>query len=118
MRTWLIIGSVCAVLAGSSAPARPHDVHDIFDVRGALTKVDVVNRAIEVDTIDSKTKTVRSQLFFVDRKARIRKGGTRLDLAALQPGQRVTCTIERRHPEGREDLERLTVLQIRLDVRS
>lgn len=106
------------VLASTPSKAHPHDEPEAFQVKGTLTKVDVVNGIIEVDTVDNRTKTPRNLLFFVDRNMEIRNGKARVQLAELQPGQRVTCTIERRHQEGREDRERLTVFEIRLDVRS
>ena len=115
----LLIFSAVAILALSSTPkAHPHDEPEIFDVKGTLTKVDLVNQVVEVDTIDSKTKARRNLLLFVDRKAKISNGKTRMALGELQPGQRVTCAVERKHQEGREDRERLTVFQIRLDARS
>jgi hypothetical protein len=95
--------------------AHPHDEPEILDVKGILTKVDVVNQIVEVDTIDNKTKARRNLLLFVDRKVKIRNSKTRLALGDLQPGQRVTCRVERRHQAGREDRERLTVFEIRLD---
>src|SRR5687768_13964978 len=108
---------ICAVLtfASPSPQAHPHDEPEIFDIKGTLTRVDVVNRAIELDTIDPTSRTRRNMLFFVDQKAKIRSGKARVDLATLQAGQRVTCTVERTFQQGREDRERLTVFEIRLD---
>ena len=73
-----------------------------------------MNRAIELDTTDPATRTRRNMLFFVDQKVKIRSGKARVELAALQPGRRVTCSIERQFQQGREDRERLTVFEIRL----
>lgn len=112
---WLFAG---LILASPSPQAHPHDEPEIFEIKGTLTRVDVVNRAIELDTIDPSSRTRRNMLFFVDRKAKIRRGKARLDLAALQPGRRVTCTVERKFQEGRQDRERLTVFEIRLDPAS
>ena len=106
------------VLASASLRAHPHDEPEIFEVKGTLTKVDVVNRIVELDTFDSRTKITRNLLFFVDGRIKIRNGKVRVELAQLKPGQRVTCTVERKHQEGREDRERLTVFEIRLDVRA
>ena len=115
----MFIFCVCAVLVLASTPkAHPHDEPEIFDVKGTLSKVDLANQIVEVDTIDSRTKARRNLLLFVDRKVKIRNGKTRMALGELQPGQRVTCTVERQHQEGREDRERLTVFEIRIDVRS
>jgi hypothetical protein len=104
-------------LASVSSAAHPHDEAEIFQVTGIVTTVDVVNRIIAVDTVDKTTKTSRNLLFFVDPKIRIRNGKTRVGLAELQPGRRVTCIVERQHQEGRDDRHRLVVFEIRLDVR-
>jgi hypothetical protein len=113
--------AVAAILmSGGWVPllAHPHDEPDIFEVKGTLTKVDFVNGVIEIDTIDRATKAARNMLLFVDRKVKIRNGKVRVELAGLQRGQRVTCSVERQHQEGREDRERLTVFEIRVDARS
>ena len=120
MRALPFIWCLCAflVLASMASKAHPHDEPEILQVKGTLTKVDVVNGIVEVDTVDSRTQTPRNLLFFVDRKMKIRNGKARVELAELLPGQRVTCKIERQHQGFREDRERLTVFEIRLDVRS
>jgi hypothetical protein len=115
----LFMAWVCAVFVlASTSRAHPHDEPEIYEVKGTLTKVDLVNQIIEVDTIDTRTKTPRNLLLFVDRKVKIRNGKTHVKFAELHRGQRVLCTVERKHQEGREDRERLTVFEIRLDVRS
>jgi hypothetical protein len=116
-RLALLLGAACGavILAAAVAAAHPHDELDIFDTRGTLTKVDVVNNAIEIDTIDARTKTVRNELFRLDRRTKIRNGRARLRLADLQAGQRVVCVVERFHRDGQKD--RLIVLEIRLDAR-
>jgi hypothetical protein len=91
--------------------AHPHDEPEILTLEGTLTKVDAVNRAIELDAIDPDSRTRRNMLFLVERKAKILNGKTRVELQALQAGQRVTCVIERQFLEGRED--RVTVFEIR-----
>ena len=83
-----------------------------------MTKVDVANQIVEIDVVDNKTKATRNLLLFVDPKVKIRNGRVRVELESLQRGQRVRCMVERRHPEGREDLARLIVFEIRFDPRS
>jgi hypothetical protein len=119
MRVLLLTMSVW--LVGSSIPGRAHphgDEPEFFEARGMLTKVDVANRVIEIDVVDNETKATRNLLLFVDPKVKIRNGNVRVELASLQRGQRVRCMVERRHPEGREDLLRAIVFEIRLDARS
>jgi hypothetical protein len=120
VRLLVRVGCACAVLAVAAAwlRAHPHDEPEIFEVRGSLAKVDSVNRAVEVDVVDSKGGPPRSLLLFVEAKAKIQGGKARLNLADLQKGQRVICAVERRHPPGRDDLERLIVFEIRLDASS
>ena len=115
----LIVAAVMAVFALSGAnslKAHPHDELETFEVKGTLSKVDVMNRAIEVDTVDRATKAPRNLVLFVDKKVKIRNGKARLELAQLQQGQRVTCSVERAHHDGQDD--RLTVFEIRVDPRS
>jgi hypothetical protein len=116
----LLASSVCLVVLGASTPSvsHPHDDPEIFEANGTLTKIDIARQFIEMDVIDNRTKAPRNQLFFVDRKVKIRAGRTRLQLTDLRPGQRVRCTVERQHSDGREDLARLIVFEIRLDARS
>jgi hypothetical protein len=49
-----------------SSRAHPHDEPEIFQVKGTLTNVDAVNRAIEVDAIESSGRPPRNVLLFVD----------------------------------------------------
>lgn len=113
-----LIGHACALVAlmPASLRAHPHDEPDIFTLKGMLTKVDVINRAIEVDTFDSKTKTSRNVLLLVDRKAKLRNGKARMNLEELNPGQQVRCEVERNHKE--DGSERLTAFEIRLESRT
>jgi hypothetical protein len=108
----------CVIVFMAASPrAHPHgDEPDHFDLKGVLTKIDVVNRTIELDTIDPSTKAPRNMLLFVDKKVKLRQGRARVELGALAPGQRVTCTVERVHNEGGRD--RLTAFEIRLDALS
>jgi hypothetical protein len=112
------IACVCVTVALMSALPRshPHDEFEIFIVRGTLTKVDAVNRAIELDIVDPKTKTTRNMLLFVEAKAKLRNGRARMTLAELKPGQRVRCEVERNHKE--DGSERLMAFDIRLETRS
>jgi hypothetical protein len=108
---WVMVG-----LLSVSARTHPHDEREIFTLKGTLTKVDAVTRAIEMDTFDSKTKTSRNLLLFVDRKVKLRNGKARMNLEELTPGQRVTCEVERNHKEDRS--EQLTAFEIRLETRN
>jgi len=109
--------TICAALglASLAIEAHPHDEPEIFTLKGTLTKADVVNRAIELDTIDPDSRMRRNMLFFVDRKAKVLNGQARIDLQALQVGQRIICIIERQFLEGRQDRERVMVFEISLD---
>jgi hypothetical protein len=117
-RLALLLGAACGVviLASVVPAAHPHDELDLFDARGTLTKIDLVNNVIEVDTIDARTKIVRNELFRLDRRTKIRNGRARLQLANLQAGQRVVCVVERFHRDGQKD--RLIALEIRVENRS
>lgn len=112
----ILCASVLVTLVLASLRAHPHDEPDIFTLKGTLTEVDVVNRAIEVDTVDAKTKIARNLLLFVDAKVKLRNGKARINLEELRPGQRVTCDVERNHKE--DGSERLTAFEIRLEARS
>jgi hypothetical protein len=109
-----LIWSACAMLAliCASSSAHPHDEPETLILKGTLTKVDAINRAIELDTVDRKTKAVRNMLLFVDAKVKLRQGKTRINLGELRPGQLVTCIVERDHKEGGG--ERLTAFEIRV----
>jgi hypothetical protein len=104
---WLVI----AMVAGAGN-LHPHVERDIFDLDGTITKIDDVNRAIELDTIDARTKQTRNLLLFLDRKVKLRSGKTKVSLSAFKPGRRVNCTVERTHDEA--EIERLVALAIHL----
>jgi hypothetical protein len=114
----MLCASALFLIASTSPRAHPHphDEREILEVKGTLARVDLVHRMMEVDIFDRTTRTTRNLALAVDKKVKIRNGKTRVDLAALQPGQQVTCTVEREHQEGRSP--RLTVFEIRLDPRS
>jgi hypothetical protein len=114
-----VFAAVCGalVLGLCSLAAHPHDDEpEIVDVRGTLTRIDAVHNTVEVDTVDPRTRAIRNQLLFVDRRAKIRNGKVRISLAELQPGQSVACVVERQRRPGQED--RLLAFEIRLDRRS
>jgi hypothetical protein len=113
---WIVCVCVTVALMSASPRSHPHDELEIFAVRGTLTKVDAVNRAIELDIFDSKTKTTRSMQLFVEAKAKLRNGRARITLAELKPGQRVRCEVERNHKE--DGSERLIAFDIRLETRT
>ena len=96
------------VLASTASKAHPHDEQDIFEVKGILTRVDLGEPDRRGGYVRQQNQNDSKVLFFVDRKIKIRNGRTRMDLAQLEGGQRVICTVERQHQEGREDCERLT----------
>lgn len=105
------------VLVSASAQGHPHDDEpEILVLRGTITKVDVLNRTIELDTIDPTTKTTRTVLLFLDKKVKLRSGRARLDINALKPGQRATCTAEVSRDEGQ--VGRLIAFEIQLNARS
>jgi hypothetical protein len=104
------------VLASASAKGHPHDDPEIVVLRGTLTKVDVLNRTIELDTLDPRTKAARNVLLFLDKKAKLRSGRARLAIDALKPGQRVSCTVEIKHDEGQA--ERMIAFEIQLNRRT
>ena len=113
---WLRWVLMMVMVASVSPMAHPHDEDpEILWLSGTLTKVDVVNRAIELDAVDRKTNTVRNLLLFVDAKVKLRKGKARIGLGDLRPGQRVTCTAEREYVDGGE---RLRAFEIRLETRN
>ena len=109
---------MCVTMALMSASPRshPHDELEIVTVSGTLTKVDAVNRAIELDIFNSKTKTTRNMLLFVEAKAKLRNGKARITLVELKPGQRVRCEVERNHKE--DGSERLIAFEIRSETRT
>ena len=81
-------------------------------LRGTVTKVDSVNRAIELDTIDPGTKRPRNLLLLLDKKVKLRHGKTRISLGDLKVGQLVDSTVELTHDEA--DTERFVALEIQL----
>jgi hypothetical protein len=101
-------------LLWASSSAHPHDEPETLILKGTLTKVDAVNRAIELDTVNRRTKAVRNMLLFVDAKVKLRQGKARMALGELRPGQRVTCIVERDHNEGGGD--RLVAFEIRVET--
>ena len=113
-----LIWCACAMVAlvSASFSAHPHDEPETLVLKGTLTKIDAVNRAIELDTVDPDTTTPRNMLLFVDAKVKVRQGKTRMTLGELRPGQRVTCVAERDHKDGQG--ERLTAFEIRVETRS
>jgi hypothetical protein len=113
---WISCVCVTVALMSASPMSHPHDELEIITLRGTLTKVDAVNRAIELDIFDSKTKTTRNMLLFVEAKAKLRNGRARITLVALKPGQRVRCEVERNHKE--DGSERLIAFEIRLETRT
>lgn len=100
------------VLSTSSISGHPHNEPETFFLRGTLTKVDVVNRTIEVDTIDARTRAIRNVLVFVDKKVNLRTGKVRLDIEALKAGLRVTCTGDRLSNESHG--ERMVAFEIQV----
>lgn len=113
MMRWLFCAAVILTLVSQSALAHPDDEHEVFVLKGTLTKVDAVNHAIELDTIDPRTKTPRNFLVFVDRKAKLRHGAAKVTPADLQAGQRVTLTVENQHTTAGAD--RLVAFEIRIE---
>src|SRR5262245_6570095 len=114
----LSFAALMVLVSATPSVSHPHDDPEIFDARGTLTKVDLARQFIEVDVVDNKTKVTRNQLFFVDPRVNIRAGKTRLRITDLRAGQRGQVSVMRLHEEGREDVERLVVFEIRLDVPS
>jgi hypothetical protein len=113
-------GAIALVLlllaAAPPSEGHPHGA-DTFEVAGTLTRVDVANRIVEIDTIAGIGSPSRHVLMFVDLKAAIRAGGKDTTLLRLRKGERVVCTVRRQQQAGREDRERLTVLEINADRR-
>jgi hypothetical protein len=104
--------SLILVLAAASASGHPHDDPETFVLRGTLTKVDLVNQAIEMDIITPKMKAGQNLLLFLDKKAKIRNGKARMDVAELKASQQVRCTVERMHQDGKAD--RLIAFEVQL----
>ena len=113
---WILCVCVTMALMSASPRSHPHDELELFTVTGTLTRVDAVNRAIELDVFDSKTKATRNMLLFVEAKAKLRNGKARITLLELKPGQRVRCEVERNHKE--DGSERLITFEIRLETRT
>ena len=106
---WVIL---LGVLLSPPVSGHPHHERQIVVLRGTLTKVDVVNRAIELDTIDPSTKRPRNLLLFVDKKVKLRRGKSRITLSDLKAGQQVGSTVELTHDES--EVERFIALEIQL----
>ena len=104
------------VFASASVAAHPHHEPEIFVLWGTLTKVDLVNKAIELDTFDPTTRAPRNLLLFLDKKVKLRNGKAKLDVTELKPGQRVICTVEREPDEGGAD--RMVAFEIQLRPRT
>jgi hypothetical protein len=109
-----LIGFVCLALVHAVVPVAAHPDHDreFLVLRGMLTKVDVANRALELDTTDPRTKRPRNLLLVLDKKVKIRSGKSRLDLTNLAAGQTVICDVEVTHDDA--DVERLIASNIQL----
>ena len=101
-----------SLLMASPASAHPHEERQIVALRGTLTKIDSVNRAIELDTIDPISKKPRNLLLLLDKKAKLRRGKTRINLSDLKVGQQVDSTVELTHDEAQA--ERFIVMDIQL----
>ena len=101
-----------SVLVALPAIGHPHHERQIIVLRGTVTKVDSVNRAIELDTIDPGSKRPRNLLLFLDKKVKLRRGKTRMGLSDLKVGQQVDSTVELTHDEA--DTERFVALEIQL----
>jgi hypothetical protein len=99
-----------SVLASPTMAGHPHAERQIVRLRGTLTKVDVVNRAVELDTVDPGTKRPRNVLLFLDKKVKLRRGKARVEIGDLRPGQTVTSLVEIRHDA--EEAERFFALEI------
>lgn len=102
-----------ALVVGAGNP-HPHIEREIFDLDGTITKIDAVNRAVELDAIDQHTKQPRNLLLFLDKKVKLLNGKAKVDLSAFKPGQRVNCTVERTHDAA--EVERLVALAIQLPL--
>jgi hypothetical protein len=100
-----------AVLA-AAGNIHPHNEREILDLQGTITKVDAVNRAVELDAVDPRTKQVRNLLLVLDKKVKLRNGKAKVELASFKPGQRVNCTVERTYDDA--DVERLVALSIQM----
>jgi hypothetical protein len=101
-----------SVLVALPATGHPHHERQIIVLRGTLTKVHAVDRAVELDTIDPGTKRPRNLLLVLDKKVKLRRGNTRITLGELKVGQQVDSTVELTHDEA--DSERFIALEIKL----
>lgn len=107
-----LVALLLILIAGPVA-AHPDDDPEIVTFKGTLTRVDAANRALELDTVDPRTKSARNVLVFVEGKAKLRDGKARVELSALQPGQRIIVVAEARHTET--GAERLIAFDVRLE---
>jgi hypothetical protein len=110
-RLWVVV--VLLVVASVTAAAHPDDENQVVTFKGTLTRVDVANRALELDTVDPRTKNIRNVLVFVEGKAKLRDGKARIELSALQPGHRIVVIAEVRHTDA--GAERLIAFDLRID---
>jgi hypothetical protein len=104
--------TLLSVLAVPALTAHPHEERQIVVLRGTLTKIDSVNRAVEVDTIDPSTKKARNLLLFLDKKVKLRRGKARITLGDLKVGQQINSAVELTHDEAQA--ERFVALEIQL----
>jgi len=102
-----------SVLASPVMSGHPHDERRIVLLRGTVTKVDVANRAVEVDTVDPTTKQTHNILVLLDKKAKLRRGKTRIEPSDLKVGQQVMATVELTHDETQA--ERFIALGIQIE---
>jgi hypothetical protein len=108
-----VVASVIAIGA-LVAPVHGHPDHErlIVQLRGTLTKIDAVNRVIEMDSVDPRTRRARNLLIFLDKKVKLRRGKAKITVSDLKVGQQVDSTVEVTHDEA--DAERFVALEIQL----
>jgi hypothetical protein len=63
-------------------------------------------------TNTSRTKAGQNLLLFLDKKAKVRNGKSRMDVAELKAGQQLRCTVGRMHQDGKAD--RLIAFEVQL----
>jgi hypothetical protein len=103
---------VMGLLVSTVASGHPHEERQILRLRGALTKVDAVNRTVELDTVDPNTKRPRNLLLFLDKKVKLRRGKAKIELADLKPGHKVSSMVELTTDD--EQSERFVALEIQI----
>ncbi len=89
-----LIAALMTLSLSAPVMGHPHVEREILLFTGTITKVDTVERTIEIDTVDPRTKRPQNVLLFLDKKVKIRKGKARLAVTDLRMGDRVTCTAE------------------------